>query len=368
MRQIAVCGPVALVGRGRSARAGTWSMRGGRPSRPWAHRSIQTCRSHTPDGAQSDHWRGGRDCCLADAPNAHYRLAGRRSTPKWHCIRPGDDWRHPSAPPPRRNRSAYRPAAPADRQDPAAHTHRPPSAPPAPPPPSRHCAARRSPPDRPGPRPTRAGNAPTGWNLCSIRHTSATPHPAPPRWPRDHARPAPRTTRAHTHRADNPSPLHSTPSIPVGALPRPATADDPPPYLRRPRPPSPPTDTANAPSTAPASHARTTLWHRSECRRSLLRFRPTTTTGRTARLFAQRPAHWHRVRQDPIYPAACSAMRTSLGTAAHASGCVAAAPVPPPVRTECPDAPAPVAHAPSPMPATAPASASQTPPPATPAY
>ncbi len=101
-----------------------------------------------------------------------------------------------------------------------AHTHRPPSAPPAAPPPSRHCAAHRSPRDHPGAHPIRAGNVPTDWLAHSTRHTSATPHPAPPRWPRDHARPAPRTTRAHTHHADNPPPLHSTPSISDDARPQ----------------------------------------------------------------------------------------------------------------------------------------------------
>ncbi len=254
-----------------------------------------------------------------------------------------------------------------DRQDPAARTSLPPSAPPAAPRPSRHCAARKLPYGRPGARPTRAGNAPTDWLAHSTRHTSATPRLAPPRWPRDHARPAPRTTRAHTHRADNPSPLHSTPSIPVCALPRPATADDPPPYPRRPRPASPPTDAANGPSTAPASHARTTSWHRSDCPRSPLRFRPTTATGRTSRSSASYPNHWPRVRQDPAHPAACSATRTSPGTAAHVQDCAAAAPVPPPARTGCPDAPALAAHVLSQTPTVAPASVNPTPPPATPA-
>ncbi len=208
---------------------------------------------------------------------------------------------------------------------------------------------------------------PTGWLAHSTRNTSSTPCLAPPRWPMDHVSPAPRTTRAHRHRADNPLPLHSTPSTPDAARPRPATADDPPPYPRRPRPPSPPTDAANGPSTAPASHARTTPWNRSDCPRSRPHSLPRTTTGRIARSSASCPAHWPRVRQDPDHPAACSATRTSPGTAVHAPDCVAAAPVPPPARTGCPDVPALAAHVLSQTPTVAPASVNPTPPPATPA-
>ncbi len=196
---------------------------------------------------------------------------------------------------------------------------------------------------------------------------SATPRPAPPRWPMDHAPPASRTTHVHTHRAGNPLRLHSTASAPDSARPRPAMANDPPPDLRRPRPTSPPTDGANVPSTALESNARIALWHRSDCRQSPLRSPPKTTTSRTARSSVRRQLHWSLSRQDPTHHVVCFATPTSLGTTVHAPGCAAVVIAPPPARTGCPDAPAPAAHAPSPMPAVAPASTSQTTPRAMPA-
>ncbi len=213
----------------------------------------------------------------------------------------------------------------------------------------------------------RTGNGPADSPVRSIRRMSATPRLAPVRWPMDPAPPAPRTVRAHRHRADNLLPLHSTASAPDGARPHPVTANGPLPDLQHPRPPSHSTDAANAPSTASASHARTTLWHSSNCRGSRPCFRPMTTPDRTVHSSVQCPIRWLRGCQDPTRPVVCFARRTSPGTTVHAPDCAAAAPIPPPVRTEYPDAPVPAGHVPSPMPAVAPTSASQTVLPATPA-
>ncbi len=254
-----------------------------------------------------------------------------------------------------------------DKPGPTAHTHRRPSAPQAPPPPFPHCAAHRSPHDHPDIRLTHAGNAPDGWHVRSTRHRSATLRPAPPRWQTASAPPVPRTIHAHRHRADNLLRFHSTGSAPDGARHRPATEDDLLPDARRHRPPSLPTDAANGPSTAPASNARTMPWHRPDCRRSPHRSPSMTATGRTARLSVQHPIRWPRLHQDPTRPAACSATRTSLGTAAYAPDCVAVESARRPARTGYPDVPALAVCGSSPRPAVAPALVSQTIPPATPA-
>ncbi len=254
-----------------------------------------------------------------------------------------------------------------DKPDLTAHTHRPPSAPQATPPPSPRYAARRSPRDHPGARPTHAGNAPDGWHARSTRHRSATPRPALPRWQRVSVLPVPRTIHVHRHRVDNLLRLHSTGSAPDGVRHRPATANTQQADRQHPRRPSHPTDAANGPSTAPASNARTMPWHRPDCRRFLPHSPSMTTTGRTVHLSVQRPIHWHRARQDPTRPAACSAKQTSLGTVAHAPDCVAVAAVRPPARTGYPDVPALAVCGSSPRPAVAPALANRTTPHATPA-
>ncbi len=123
-------------------------------------------------------------------------------------------------PQPERCLPTYRQDVRQDKPGPVVHRHHRPSAPQAPRPPSPHCAACRSPRDHPGIHPTRAENAPDRWHVRSIRDTSATLHPAPPRWRMVFVPPVPRTVHVHTPRADNHSSLHSTASTPDDARPQ----------------------------------------------------------------------------------------------------------------------------------------------------